>query len=293
MDISIIAQENIIKEKHLSRFFHVLKAGIDRTRTPISVIFISASDQGILRGRNEEEITVFLENKIRQSDLLCKLETPFEWCLILSQSGEEEANAFLQRLFSDENLPRSGQEDQLFSASVVEIGNSHVEFEAVVEKGRKSLASAQQSDVGPIEFVRDFKKKSTVNIKASILEENDILRNVIQTSLENLKIDGCQLEIKTFQDGYDFLQSDWYFSSHPHILIMNDILPRKNGLEVLHAVRQLPNNGKFVVFMMTQRNSEEDMIYAYESGVDEYLIKPFNLRLFEAQLKRVFERFWS
>ncbi|MBD8005345.1 response regulator transcription factor [Bacillus norwichensis] len=286
MDTSFIPHEDIIEEKYMSRFFQVLTASIDRTRMAVSVIFLSVVD---IRDQKEEDITVFLENKIRQSDVLCHFEAPFQWGLILSQSGEEEACAFLNRLFSDMSL----QDDLSFSASIVEIGNSDAAFDKVVEKGRESLKLALQTGPGHIEYVKDFKKKSLVHLKLSILEENDILRNVIQTSLEDLKIDGFQLEIRTFQDGYDFLNSDWYLSSHPHVLIMNDILPRKNGLEVLHTVRHLPNNKKFIVFMMTQRNSEEDMVYAYESGVDQYLVKPFSLRLFEAQIKRVFERFWS
>ena len=35
------------------------------------------------------------------------------------------------------------------------------------------------------------------------------------------------------------------------------------------------------------------MLYAYENGVDQYLFKPFNLRLFEAQVKRVLAWLWS
>jgi DNA-binding response OmpR family regulator len=42
--------------------------------------------------------------------------------------------------------------------------------------------------------------------------------------------------------------------------------------------------------MMTNRKSQGDMNYAYESGVDEYLIKPFDLNLLQAQLKRTFAR---
>ncbi len=45
--------------------------------------------------------------------------------------------------------------------------------------------------------------------------------------------------------------------------------------------------------MMSKRNSQEDIIYAYESGADNYLIKPFNLRLLEIEIKRTFERLWT
>ena len=106
-------------------------------------------------------------------------------------------------------------------------------------------------------------------------------------------ISNVTLDIRTFVDGYEFLQSDWYKSAHPHIIIMNDILPRKNGIEVLHTIRRMPNQKKFTIYMMTARNSQTDMINAYEAGVDGYLIKPFDLRLFEAELRRTFARLWN
>ncbi|MGI6508409.1 MAG: hypothetical protein ACOX4A_08535 [Saccharofermentanales bacterium] len=53
-----------------------------------------------------------------------------------------------------------------------------------------------------------------------------------------------EAEIKVFQDGYEFLESTWYLSSHTHLIIMNDILPRQSGLDVLHKVRMMPNNQK-------------------------------------------------
>ncbi|RST74092.1 response regulator [Siminovitchia acidinfaciens] len=293
MDHLTMSSDNTIEEKYMSRLFHVLKAGIDRARVPISAIFLTISDQNQVWDQAEEEITAFLQTKIRQSDLVFKLEAPFEWCIILTQSGEEEAQAFLQRLFADVRVTLFAQGKLSFSASVAEIGNSDVGLESLIKSGRKSLESALQTGPWQIESINAYKKRKIMKIKVSILEENDIFRNVLQTSLENLQIDSFQLDIKTFQDGYSFLQSDWYVSSHSHIIVMNDILPRKNGLEVLDTIRKLPNNKKFIVFMMTKRNSEEDMIYAYESGVDQYLIKPFNLQLFEAQFRRIFERFWS
>ena len=98
------------------------------------------------------------------------------------------------------------------------------------------------------------------------MEENDIFRNALYRTIDNLNFDNFETEIKEFQDGYEFLESNWHLSSHTHLIIMNDILPRQSGLDVLHKIRMLPNNKRFIVFIMTKRSSEEDMIYAYESG---------------------------
>ena len=54
----------------------------------------------------------------------------------------------------------------------------------------------------------------------------------------------------------------------------------------------MPNEKKFIIYMMSERNSEGATLNAYESGVDEFIVKPFNLRLLEAKIRRTFARFW-
>ena len=268
-------------------FFNVLKANVVRSRTTITAVFLSASFKRL--GFQQEDLTSYLGSKIRKTDFLFELKEPHKWCIILSQSGEEEAQAFLNRLFADTNIVSS----LTLSATIIEIGNNRVEFEELLEVGNRAIDEVVSTG-SPFEvtYISQFKEKDIEKIKVSILEENEIFRNVLSSSMENMNVDMFELEIKAFSDGYDFLESNWYRSSHTHIIIMNDILPRKNGLEVLHMVKQLPNEQRFITYMMTKKKSEEDMLYAYEIGVDEYLIKPFNIRLFEAQIRRTFERLW-
>lgn len=268
-------------------FFNVLKANVVRSRTTITAVFLSASFKRL--GFQQEDLTSYLGSKIRKTDFLFELKEPHKWCIILSQSGEEEAQAFLNRLFADTNIVSS----LTLSATIIEIGNNRVEFEELLEVGNRAIDEVVSTG-SPFEvtYISQFKEKDIEKIKVSILEENEIFRNVLSSSMENMNVDMFELEIKAFSNGYDFLESNWYRSSHTHIIIMNDILPRKNGLEVLHMVKQLPNEQRFITYMMTKKKSEEDMLYAYEIGVDEYLIKPFNIRLFEAQIRRTFERLW-
>jgi len=281
--------------------FNVLKANVIRSRTTITAIFLAIHDYEDFYDEEADqiqiEVTKFLQSTIRQTDMLFPLESPgLAWGVILSQSGEREAKAFFQRLHSEvENKSTFLFQsfDLSFSASIAEIGTSDATFESLLESGCNELSHSLRKGVWQIEYVPLFKERKIETIKVSILEENDIFRHVLQTSVEGLPTEGFQLELKTFQDGYEFMESNWYLSSHTHIVIMNDTLPRKNGLEVLHTLRQLPNNRRFTIFMMTKMNSEETMIYAYEKGVDDYLNKPFNIRLFEAKMKRIFKRFWS
>ncbi len=290
---------DLLNEKELERFFTILKANVVRARTPITAVFLTIYDRSVFRseeeGQIETEISSFLQSQVRQTDMVSKLSEPYKWCILLSQSGEEEARAFVRRLYfavEERAIPLFHRVEVSFTISVAEIGNSNVTFAQLLEHGKQALSNALAHQAWHIETIDMFKERSTEIVRVSILEDNGIFRNVLYAAFDNLVVTHFSLEVQTFSDGQEFTQSEWYKSSHTHLVIMNDILPRKNGIEVLHTLRKLPNNKKFLIIMMTKRKSEGEMIYAYENGVDEYVVKPFNLRLFEAKVKRILERLW-
>ncbi|WP_051428328.1 response regulator transcription factor [Bacillus sp. J33] len=289
----------VINEQQAGPIFNMLTATIERSKTPITAVFLSFYADSMIsidKEMIEEELTLYFNSKIRQTDILIKLSKPHQWCVILLQSKEEEANAFLKRLFHSIQNEQSTMfvSNQLaLSASVIEIRSSSVEYEGFMRCGCESLENSIRLGDWQIEYVEDFKEIAVENIKVSILEQDEVFSRILSISLENLQLDRINLEIKSFQDGFEFLESDWHSSSHTHLVIMNDILPRKNGFEVLHTIRKWPNNKRFIIFMLTKRTAEEDMIFAFVKGVDAYLAKPFNIRLFEAQVKGTLERLWK
>lgn len=108
--------------------------------------------------------------------------------------------------------------------------------------------------------------------------------------MERVTGDQFHLKMNAFTDGATFLESNWYQSGETHIIILNDTLKKKNGMEVLHKLRNMPNNKKYIIIMLSKRRTEQDMLYSYEQGVDEYILKPFNVRLLEAKIKRLLRR---
>ena len=288
-------KELLVTEAKMHSVFKLLKANVFRSRSTLSVILLQVVNHpNSLNEALEKDVTQFLQSKIRESDILIKLSSPTEWCIFLSPSGEEEAKAFTQRLFNS----AKDNENELFlstefsfSAVIAEVGNRQASLDEIFQSSRTALTNEQES--WAIQYVHTFKEKEVENVRVSIIEDDHIFQKVLQLALTKLPIKQFKLEIRTFSDGYEFLQSDWYRSSHTHLIIMKDILPKKNGFEVLYALRNLPNRKRFITFMMTKKKVEEDMLYAYENGVDQYLFKPFNLRLFEAQVKRVLARLWS
>ena len=75
----------------------------------------------------------------------------------------------------------------------------------------------------------------------------------------------------------------------PDIIILDIMLPGKDGLEVLTEIRR---EHTLPIIMLTAKGEDTDRIVGLELGADDYLAKPFNPRELLARLKAVLRR-WS
>ncbi|NCJ07479.1 response regulator [Synechococcales cyanobacterium C] len=76
-------------------------------------------------------------------------------------------------------------------------------------------------------------------------------------------------------------------------LILLDLnMPRMNGLEFLHALRQDPELRSIPVIMLTTSNEERDRIEAYNLNVAGYILKPVTFSKF-AEVMVALNRYWT
>ncbi len=271
-----------------STFYQLQLSSNRRFHTTFTLVFISAPSN------DSEQWESYLKKRIRDTDIAFKFPEPHPYQILLTNANEREAEFFVTRVL--EGWEAEGYTRQGILSSILEISSGQSPIEAVIETGRNALLSMAGSELSvpvPITVDHSFSKREQVSIKVSILEEDHMVTRVLSNLLERSVIEGVAIDLRVFHDGDSFLSSDWYQSPHSHIVILNDILPKKNGVEVLQALRAMPNERKFHIFMMTKRMTENEMIYAYEKGVDEYIIKPFNPKLFEAQVKKVLGRLYT
>ncbi|TQR31770.1 response regulator [Lysinibacillus sphaericus] len=290
----LIIAEDIMQEHEVKGYFEILRESVIRSRLTITAVFfkLASSSQGtdIERNQVNHQISAFLTSKIRKTDLLFQLADGVHWGIFFLQSSEVEVKAFLKRIFAILKQEREYQQIAL-KASITEIRNNSVNFETLLDKNKQKLADDEQP-IWSIEQVTDYRVQPMEQVKVSIIEQSAIFRKVLETTFTHLDIPHFTLDVASYEDGYSFLQSETYKTGHMHLVVMNDILPRKNGLEILHILREMPNEKKFIIYMMSERNSEGATLNAYEGGVDEFIVKPFNLRLLEAKIRRTFARFW-
>jgi DNA-binding response OmpR family regulator len=73
----------------------------------------------------------------------------------------------------------------------------------------------------------------------------------------------------------------------PDVVLLDLMLPKKNGIEVCIALRE---QSDVPVIVLTARSEEADRVLGLEVGADDYLIKPFSSRELLARIRAVVRR---
>ena len=97
------------------------------------------------------------------------------------------------------------------------------------------------------------------------------------------------LDFNLKKEGYDVIIAndgvravELAFSENPDLILLDLMLPKKDGMEVCREVRAKKN---IPIIMLTAKNSEIDKVLGLEFGADDYVTKPFSTRELMARVK--------
>jgi len=76
----------------------------------------------------------------------------------------------------------------------------------------------------------------------------------------------------------------------PDFVILDWMIPGLSGLEVLRRIRNKQEYKNLPILMLTAKNSEQDKIISFESGLDDYITKPFLPSELIARVKAILKR---
>lgn len=79
-------------------------------------------------------------------------------------------------------------------------------------------------------------------------------------------------------------------SQRPDLIVLDLMLPGKDGYSVFKALRRDPRTQNTPVLMLTARAQTEDRIQGLESGADDYLTKPFSPKELVLRVTSVLKR---
>ena len=95
-------------------------------------------------------------------------------------------------------------------------------------------------------------------------------------------------EAKGFPDGLSMLEA--LKNEKPELIVLDIMLPGKDGIEVLREIRNNPETRKIPVIMATAKGTEIDKIQGLDTGADDYLVKPFGVMEMVSRIKAVLRR---
>jgi two-component system alkaline phosphatase synthesis response regulator PhoP len=121
-----------------------------------------------------------------------------------------------------------------------------------------------------LEFLGIKLKKA---VRPTILVVDDEPK-VVQTLQDRLEMN--DYTVHTAYDGIEALGKAVRFK--PDIVLLDIIMPEMDGLEMLEALRANPECEDISVIMLTARSHADDMERAYACGIEDFIVKPFELR---------------
>jgi DNA-binding response OmpR family regulator len=76
----------------------------------------------------------------------------------------------------------------------------------------------------------------------------------------------------------------------PDLCILDVLMPKLNGFEVLRALREQETTRNVPVIMLTASVQDRDVARGFEVGADDYMRKPFNPRELQARVEALLRR---
>ena len=110
--------------------------------------------------------------------------------------------------------------------------------------------------------------------------------SIIQLVQHNLEKEGFVVSSST--NGNDGLKELKKFE--PNLLLLDWMLPDLSGIDVCKSLRRDKNFKNLPIIMLTAKGEEEDKVKGLESGVDDYITKPFGFNELKARIKALLRR---
>mgnify|MGYP001395317850 FL=1 len=116
-----------------------------------------------------------------------------------------------------------------------------------------------------------------------VVEDDPDIRELLKFTLER-----AGLKVVAAESGEDALTV--LDGPQPSVAIIDWMLPGINGVELTQRLREDPLTSAMPLIMLTARGEEADKLKSFDSGIDDYLTKPFSPKELVARVKALIRR---
>lgn len=131
------------------------------------------------------------------------------------------------------------------------------------------------------------------HLNIAIVDDDSLVRKLILKQFAGWKPEEFDLRIEEYADGASFVESEWYKPEENYMILLDGVMPKMDGLEVLNHVRTQYPHDNIVISMLTSRSNESDIVLALKNGADDYIVKPFYAQEVVARVQRLTMRMFK
>ncbi|MBU0904421.1 MAG: response regulator [Planococcaceae bacterium] len=179
-----------------------------------------------------------------------------------------------------------------FSAGVTSWDSTTDGHKELLQLADYALQRAKKSGGNQIQIFDpvSFSKPISKNLTVHIIDDDEIVRAMLERQFSTWQSDLFNIHICNYENGFVFTESNWYNPQDYHVLLLDGVMPKMDGLEVLHKVKNNVHSQRVLVTMLTARKNEQDILHALNSGADDYMLKPFHPQEVLVRIQRLVNR---
>ncbi|MDY3972244.1 MAG: response regulator transcription factor [Clostridia bacterium] len=115
------------------------------------------------------------------------------------------------------------------------------------------------------------------------VEDDEGIRDLIIYAVKS-----AGFEVEGFETAGEF--ENRLKTSVPSMVLLDIMLPDKDGIEILRDIRENEATKNLPVIMITAKGTEGDKVKGFENGADDYVTKPFGVMELISRIKAVLRR---
>ncbi len=240
-----------------------------------------------------KKLAVFLQGSIRSTDSVACYKDNNSFVITLPKTNKEDAFKLMNRLmlkFTElkwADLIIDEEVSITFSAKIIDVVDREQSWEHYVSLLPFTQETSQELRKGLLVDGNERENNKSRRIKIAVIDDDRLVREMLTRQLEDIGDNQFEVEIKSYPDGEDFFADPWHKQNERFILIIDRVMPKMDGLEVLHRIRTRYDRRRYLCVMLTSKDSEADISLAILKGANDYIIKPFSIRELKARINRL------
>jgi CheY-like chemotaxis protein/two-component sensor histidine kinase len=171
----------------------------------------------------------------------------------------------------------------------IPMGKDHLTSEEIVEDKMKKevLIPEDKAELISEGFIKKGKTDINVLLETDkplllVVEDNSDVRKYIISHLEDI------YRIQEAVDGDDGLKQA--FNHIPDLIISDLMMPKMDGFEMCNQLKTDERTSHIPIIMLTAKATSQDKISGYETGADDYIMKPFDAMELKVRVKNLIDQ---